>query len=50
MDELWEEAGTPVLEVVFIFFHGTVYRDNGQGPLEVEWRSESSGEWHKLLT
>lgn len=49
VDELWEEAGTPVLEVVFIFFQSTVYRDNGRGPISGAWRSESSGEWHKLL-
>lgn len=49
VDELWEEAGTPVLEVVFILFQSTVYGDNGRGPISGAWRSESSGEWHKLL-
>lgn len=50
LDELWEEAGTPALELLFIFFHRTVYRDNGRGPILGMWRVESSGKWHKLLT
>lgn len=50
LDELWEEAMTPALELLFIFFHRTVYRDNGRGLILGMFRGESSGKWHKLLT